>query len=125
MTTPAKHSILIVDDDLPLLEGLSEFFEIENWQVYRANSITEALTVLEQHPIQVVLTDVRMPEADGLELASNIRDMKLKQKNLVLFFMTGYSDYPDHVLMSLGAEGILRKPFDANECLKEIQSALS
>lgn len=115
-----KHSILIVDDDVPLLENMADVFQAGGWVVYQASSIKTALELLAQNTIRVVLSDVRMPGAGGLELASNIRDIRAQKNNVSLFFMTGFSDYPDEVLLSLGAKGIFRKPFEVSECISKI-----
>lgn len=124
MNSTEQHSILIVDDDIPLLETLSEIFRSEGWNVHSAGNIQEALKTLENDKVEVVLSDVRMPAGGGLELATNMRDLRSKQKGLVLFFMTGFSDYPDSVLLSMGAKEVFRKPFEAGECIEKIRAAV-
>lgn len=111
MSDESTRSILIVDDDEALLEMLAEYFTDEKWKVFQAGGVKAAREILSKNQnIQVVLSDVRMPEGGGLELASYIRDLKTHNKNL-LFFMTGYTDATDEFLKSLGAKGIFHKPF--------------
>ncbi|MEZ0390910.1 MAG: response regulator [Pseudobdellovibrionaceae bacterium] len=119
-----RHSILIVDDDLLLLETVVELFQGEGWTVYQASTVKEAMRILKEITVDVILSDIRMPTEGGFELATQTRDLRAENKNVHLFFMTGFTDYPESVLLSLGARGIIYKPFHPGELLEKITGVL-
>ncbi|MDY3108604.1 MAG: response regulator, partial [Lachnospiraceae bacterium] len=86
--------VMLVDDEPFILQGLeviidwkAEGFEI----VKKAVNGKDALQYLEEHDVDLVITDIRMPEMNGLELLEAIRDQL--QKNCYLIILSGYSDF--------------------------------
>lgn len=87
------HRMLIVDDEKLILEGLAQLFTQENTAelaVYQASSAIEALSVLMQKKIDILLTDIRMPKMTGLELAEQVRE---RWPDCRIIFLTGYHDF--------------------------------
>ncbi|MEA1981476.1 MAG: response regulator, partial [candidate division Zixibacteria bacterium] len=62
-----KPSVLVVDDDETIREMISKILSLNGFQVVLASDGLEALNLLEQNRIQIVITDMKMPEMDGME----------------------------------------------------------
>lgn len=104
--------ILIVDDTPAMADTLVDILEIKGFGVYAAHSGPEALKLLQEHPIDVLLTDVKMPEMNGVELYQAARAI---QPNLYAIFMTAYA--ADDLIkkgLNLGVKTVLTKPLDIN-----------
>lgn len=103
-------TILIVDDEPDLREAIAFDFRRRNFNVLTASSGNEAIKLVESSQIDVVLTDVRMPNGDGVELLDRI-----KARNVflpVVMFITGFSDMPLEEAYDRGADAVFSKPFD-------------
>ena len=117
-----QRRILIVDDD-PLVHGsLAESFQAQSYSVATASDGLQALQVLERGPVDVVVTDLKMPKLDGLELLARIRD---RYPQLPVIILTGFGDVPAAVeAMRRGASDFLTKPIQPEELDGAIQRAL-
>jgi CheY-like chemotaxis protein len=105
-------TILVVDDNPPMAETLADILTIKGYAVHTAFSGAEALEVLRSQKVDILLTDVIMPEMDGVAL---YRQAKEIHPHLIAFLMTAYSH--DDVIRQGMAEGIktvLAKPIDIN-----------
>ena len=105
-------SVLVVDDYLPLAKSLAEILHLFGFEVKTANSGAEALRVLRAHPVDILLTDVMMPDMNGVEL---YRETKKIRPSLTAILMTAYA--ADDLLQQGLKEGIktvLDKPVDIN-----------
>jgi CheY-like chemotaxis protein len=103
-------SILVVDDNPAMAETLADILEMKGFTVHAAASGAEALEILRVEPVDILLTDVKMPEMNGLEL---YRKTKKLYPRLITIFMTAYS--ADELIQQGLAEGvktILDKPLD-------------
>jgi CheY-like chemotaxis protein len=103
-------SILIVDDNPSMAMTLADILDAKGFIVYSALSGAEALKVLQEHPVDILLTDVKMPDMDGVTL---YRQTRMLYPHLVTFLMTAYS--ADDLIQKGMAEGIktvLSKPVD-------------
>ncbi|MBD3880900.1 response regulator transcription factor [Phormidium tenue FACHB-886] len=116
--------ILIVDDDITLRTALSRYLQNRGYSVMDAKSGSEALDLIEQNPPDVVVSDIMMPEMDGLELCRRLRAMRSGQ--LVPFiFLSSRSDVDDRVQgHQMGADDYVTKPFDPKELVAKIESQL-
>lgn len=106
----AAFTILVVDDNLDIAGVLADILEVKGYSVLAANSGAEALLFLREHPVDILLTDVRMPQMNGLEL---YREAHKNFPNLVTIFMTAYA--ADDLIQQGMAEGVktvLTKPLD-------------
>src|SRR6266511_2125773 len=83
-----KYKIMIVDDELVNLRTLERLFR-RDYQVLTAQSGAEALTLLQQHDVALLVSDQRMPEMTGIELMKNA--VKLRP-HMVKLLLTGYTD---------------------------------
>ncbi len=104
------RSILLVDDDTRILAALSEAIAEDGTEVRTAPSAEKALAALGSAPAEVVLTDLRMPGMDGIELLRLLRD---RAPDIDVVIMTAYQDLPTvATAMREGAQDFLVKPLD-------------
>jgi len=115
------YNVLIVDDEENIREGL---IKIIHWEDYgfeicgEAENGYKALQMIEKHRPTIVLTDIRMPEMNGIELLQNIQKTSAKTRTVVI---SGYDDF-DYVrnAMRYGAINYLLKPIDIDELTNTI-----
>ena len=114
--------ILLVDDDASLLKLLSIRLEAEGFAVKTAESAEQALQVLRNEPIQLVLTDLRMEGASGLDLFEQVRHF---YPGLPVIIMSAQGTIPEAVTATqMGVFEFLTKPVDKNQLLATIRAAL-
>ncbi|BEP44758.1 MULTISPECIES: sigma 54-interacting transcriptional regulator [Variovorax] len=120
-TTGAR--LLVVDDDPDMLRLLSMRLSSAGYQVTAVTSAETALTQLEiEHP-QLVLSDVRLPGRDGLQLFDEIRK---RHPSLPVILLTAHGTIPDAVeATARGVFTYLTKPYDGRELLEKIAQALA
>ena len=122
MMKPEQVKILVVDDEPEILEIIRSLFEQFNFSVQIANSGNLAWKVLQKLQIDLVLSDIRMPDGDGIDLAKNIRNNHPSKPSIL--FMTGFSDLLNEEIFHLGAEGKFTKPFDYNAVRLAIETCM-
>ncbi len=122
MALSVKPSILIADDERNTRDGLARALS-HNYITYGASNGLEAMEILrENRDIEVVLSDLKMPEMEGLELLENLLS---ENSNLIVIFITGYSSIESAVdAMRKGAYDYLTKPIDLNKLEIIISKAL-
>ena len=118
------HRILVVDDEPGMRNWLSEVLEIAGYRVFTAGNGREARSRAEEHEVDLVITDLVMPEEEGIEMIRTLRKGSVKLK---IIAMTG-SDSPDILSAAriLGAQATLLKPLTAEtvlECVANLQAA--
>ncbi|MFC1461964.1 response regulator [Verrucomicrobiota bacterium] len=117
-----KPSIIVVEDDTVALEKLAGVFSKEDWDVCAAASGAEALAVFDERKIDVVLTDLRMPGMDGVEL---LREVKRRTSDCEVILISGYGDEASAVAaMKEGALNYIKKPIDLEQVLLAGEKAL-
>ena len=124
MTTSStsKESILVVDDALSTLEVLERNLKTEHYQVFTASSVPEAIRVLEATPVDLVVTDLKMPEVSGIDLVRHVRE-NLKDTEVIM--ITGYPSIDGAVTaVKAGAQDFLSKPFTDEELLSAVRRTL-
>lgn len=114
--------ILLVDDDTTFCLMLKTWLSKRGFQVEEAFSCREAITKTKTGKYDIVLTDLRLPDDDGIYLLKHI---KAVSPEVQVILMTGYADIQTAVLaMKLGAFDYVAKPVIPDEILKKIQDAL-
>jgi two-component system response regulator AtoC len=114
--------ILVVDDDSVTLSMLQEFLEKNNFQVFLAQDADGAVDQVRKQGIQLVLSDIRMEESDGLSL---LGELKKRHPKLVMILMTGFGSMEGAIeAIQKGAFDYISKPFDLNKLLALIQKAV-
>jgi DNA-binding response OmpR family regulator len=116
----SKQSILVVDDEQHVRELLKRILE-EEYDVILANNGKEALEKFKGKKPDLIISDIRMPEIDGLQLLQNIRE----ESNIPVIVLTGVND-PDTVIkaFSLETDDYVRKPFSKRELLLRVNNKL-
>jgi CheY-like chemotaxis protein len=110
MMEPVTISVLIVDDNPSMARVMADVLEAKGFQVYPACSGADALQVLQEHTLDVLLTDVIMPEMNGIAL---YRKARVLQPRLKTILMTAYA--ADDLIqqgMREGIKTVLNKPVD-------------
>ncbi len=117
-----QPSILIVDDEILIRYSLADFFS-RDYTVFQATNGLEAIQVLgENKNIELVLSDVKMPEIDGIELLEKIRS---DNSDLVVILMTAFSTAElETDAKRKGAYDFLSKPFDLAKLEIIVKNAL-
>jgi PAS domain S-box-containing protein len=117
--------VLVVDDDLGVCQSLRDLLTDERCDVRMANGGLEALQVLERHPVDVVLSDVVMPDMDGYDL---YMELKERRPETPVVLMTAYYFDKDHVIKRSRLEGleqvIFKKPINPTRLKSILTDAL-
>lgn len=123
MTIRKAASLLLVDDDPSLLKLLGMRLTSEGFRVTTAESGAEALRVLHRERIDLVLSDLRMDEMDGMALFAEIQKF---QPGMPVIILTAHGSIPDAVAATQqGVFGFLTKPVDRDALYKAIDEALA
>lgn len=109
----SQSSILVVDDERTMLSLLKKILSQDGYQVYLATNGREALAVIEKQHVDIIITDVKMPELDGFGL---LKIVKNEYPEISVIMMTGYGDtYTVKDALLLGADEYITKPFRSPE----------
>jgi len=111
--------VLIAEDEADLLDILKEEFELMGATVVGAKDGAQALHIVKNGKVDIVVSDVRMPGGDGITLFNNIS--KLKNKPL-FYFCSAFNDITDDEAKSKGARALFKKPFDLDKLINLMQS---
>jgi len=112
----ATKTILFVDDELPILKSLNRLFMDTEYEVLTAGSGDEALEVLADEKVDIVITDMRMPVMDGYQLLEKIKE---RHPNVLRIILSGYSE-KNTILAALQknlAKLYILKPWDNNKLI--------
>ena len=114
--------ILIVDDDSSVRTPMAEFVKLSGYNSLEASSAEEAIDILKTNTIQVVITDIMLPEMSGFELTELI----IKEYDSDVIVITGYSDiYSYEEAIKAGASDFIIKPVRFEELLLRLQKVLA
>lgn len=121
MPAPKKHSILIVDDEPDVLFSLTALLR-RDFQVYTATSGAEALEIMTEHSVHVIMTDQRMPTMTGVELMKRVRST---YPEAIRIIFTGYADTRAIIDAINGGElyRYITKPWDPDDLIDLLREA--
>lgn len=122
MSDFSKYKILVVDDDDDLREILFDMITQEGFSCLTAHCGTKALEVAKSEKIDLVLTDMRMSDGDGMYLLKSLR--LIHPTEPVVFFITGYTDVVESDFIANGAAKVYTKPFNTETLLSHIKKYL-
>lgn len=118
----ARSQILVVDDDERLRKAAEKVLAGEGYSVLVAASAREAMEVLKRQTVALVVSDLCLPDVDGISLLKQVREV-LPEAEMVM--ITGYGSIEKAVeAMQLGAYDFLQKPLDSAALLKTVAKAL-
>ena len=123
MIDTEPRSILVVDDNAGIREAVEKILEKEEtYTVFTASNGEEAVKILQQNTIAVLLTDLRMPKVDGLEL---LKIAKTISEDIEVILITGHATVEVAVeVMKDGAFDFIQKPFNKTTVLKTVRKAI-
>ncbi|HBF5455390.1 response regulator transcription factor [Clostridioides difficile] len=106
-----NNKILVVDDEEGIITLLKDYFEMNGYEVYTAQSGKDALKKISKNP-DIILLDINMPEIDGIEVCNRIRDYV----SCPILFLTARIENTDKINgFRAGADDYIVKPFDLDE----------
>jgi DNA-binding NtrC family response regulator len=120
--TAPQHTILVVDDDLNVLEVIKARLTFAGYKAIKAASALEALDRIEESAVDLIVSDIKMPGMNGLELFEKVH---ATHPALPVIFLTAHGTIPDAIkAVKAGAYDYLTKPFDGHELLDKIKEVI-
>ena len=121
--TTTTTRILVVDDSPDTLELIQRNLALQGYAVHTAASAADALALLGSMPVDLVVTDVRMPGLSGIDL---VREVRMRHPEIELIVITGYATIEGAVeALQLGAWDYLAKPFTDEELFQAVRRVLA
>lgn len=115
------YNILICDDEKDIVSAIEIYLKTAGYSVYKAYNGMEAIDIVKNNDIQLVLMDVMMPQMDGITAMAKIRE----NSNVPVIMLTAKSEDTDKVLgLEVGADDYVTKPFNPVELLARVKSQL-
>lgn len=116
-----KECILVADDDQEIVKAIAILLEKEGYRVLKAYDGMQALDLLIQEKVHLVIMDVMMPRLDGLSAVMRIRE----KQNIPIIVLSAKSEETDKVLgLSMGADDYVAKPYNPAELAARVKSHL-
>lgn len=116
--------ILVVDDEELILEILQVHLDFYDHQVTCASSGQEAQKLFEQGHFDLIISDIKMPNGDGVEFLKSVRETE-RGRLTPFIFITGFSEYAPRDCFALGADSLFMKPFALDEMTSAIDRHLT
>ncbi len=115
------HTILICDDDKDIVSALDIYLTSEGYKTLRAYNGLEAIRLVEEQEVHLVLLDVMMPGLDGIRVTAKLRE----KHNIPIILLTAKSEDSDKILgLNIGADDYITKPFNPLEVIARVKSQL-
>ena len=115
------YNILICDDDQDIINALKIFLSDSSYNLFEANNGKQALEVISNNEIHLVLMDIMMPEMDGISAMVRIRE----NSNVPVILITAKSEAGDKILgLNVGADDYITKPFNPIEVAARVRSQI-
>jgi CheY-like chemotaxis protein len=117
-----EASILVVDDELELLEIFAVWLGRSGCRVFTAPNGVEALKILREEKVDVLLSDIRMPIMDGVALVRHLNLLEMPPPKILL--VTGYGNISRREIFGMGVEALLDKPLSRATLLQALEHCL-
>lgn len=116
-----NKNILVVDDDKEIRDAIEIYLFSEGYNIFKAEDGIEALEVISEKEIHLIILDIMMPKLDGIKTTLKIR----KEKNIPILILSAKSEDSDKIMaLNLGADDYLTKPFNPLELIARVKSQL-
>jgi DNA-binding response OmpR family regulator len=116
-----KERILIVDDEKEIRDLIEIYLKNEGYSIFQAENGEDALKILTQHEIDLIILDVMMPKVDGIEACIRIRNEKMMP---IIMLSAKNQDIDKITGLSIGADDYMTKPFNPLELVARVKSQL-
>ncbi|MDO4289584.1 MAG: response regulator transcription factor [Eubacterium sp.] len=114
-------NILICDDEREIVDALELYLKNETYGIYKAYTGREALDIVSRETIHLILMDIMMPEMDGINATSKIRE----HHNIPIIFLSAKAEDNDKILgLTVGGDDYITKPFNPLEVVARVKSQL-
>ena len=114
-------NILVCDDERDIVSALQIYLESDGYTVFKAYNGKEAIDILSENEIHLILMDIMMPIMDGITAMVKIRE----QSNVPVILLTAKSEDTDKILgLNVGADDYITKPFNPVEMLARVRSQI-
>ncbi|MDM5227282.1 response regulator transcription factor [Cytobacillus sp. NJ13] len=114
-------NILVCDDDKAIVDAVGIYLENEGYKILKAFNGVEAIEVIRDHEVHLIIMDIMMPKMDGIRATMKIRE----ENNIPLIMLSAKSEDSDKILgLNLGADDYITKPFNPLELIARVKSQL-
>ncbi len=114
-------NVLVVDDDREIVDSISIFLSGEGYRVFKAYNGLEALDILADQEVHLMILDIMMPKLDGIKTLMRLRE----SKNIPVILLSARSEDTDKILgLTAGADDYVTKPFNPSELMARVKSHL-
>lgn len=121
MISKKNITVLIIDDEPDILELMEEEFRYCGYNTLTAMSGNEAVQVLQKSPVDIVVSDYKMPNGNGMVVLDYVKKMSNRPD---FFFVSGQADVSIEDALKAGAKKFFTKPFDLDELIRQIEGAV-
>ena len=116
-----NYNILVVDDDKAITDAIEVYLTNENYNIFKAYDGLQALNILQNEEIHLVLMDIMMPNMDGTRATIKIRE----EKQIPIIMLSAKSEDTDKILaLNFGADDYITKPFNPLELIARVNSQI-
>ncbi|WP_182201515.1 response regulator transcription factor [Paraliobacillus salinarum] len=116
-----NYNVLVVDDEKEIRDAIEIYLKNESVKVFKAKDGIEALEIIHENEIHLILLDVMMPRLDGIAATHKIRE----KKNIPIIMLSAKSEDTDKILgLQVGADDYITKPFNPMELVARVKSQL-
>lgn len=112
-------TVLVIDDEQDILELIEDEFKYQGYDTFGASCGNDAIEVLKKNEVDIVVSDYKMPNGNGMSVLAHVTQMAKKP---CFFFVSGQADISSDAAVQAGAKKFFAKPFDLEELIKEIET---
>lgn len=116
----SKKTILVIDDEQNIRTLFEEEFEEEGYNVVSTDDGNEALTILDDTPIDLITLDIKMPKMDGIEFLGKVRE---KNRDIPIIICTAYNNYRQEFSV-WSADGYVLKSVDLTDMKEKVRKLI-
>ena len=114
-------NILVVDDDRDIVESIAIFLANENYNILKAYDGLEAIEILNDNKVHLMILDIMMPKLDGIKTLIKLRE----SKNIPVILLSAKSEDADKIFgLAAGADDYITKPFNPSELVARVKSQI-
>ena len=119
--TMGHEKILVVDDEKEIRDLIEIYLKNEGFQIIKASNGREALEILEEEEVHLIILDIMMPEMDGIKACMKIRE----EKNMPIIMLSAKAEDMDKIFgLTTGADDYVTKPFNPLELIARVKSQI-